>query len=204
MGHSDADLLLHAITDALLGAANLGDIGQMFPNTDPANRGRDSADMLRLAWEKVRQAGFRLVNLDCVVQTEIPKLSPMRSDLVASIAEILQVDRAAIGLKGKTGEGSGPIGQKELAEATVVALLARTGNSALPNSQSDEASSSSESDPNPIALPVHSPSPRHSPPPREPDMTEALHDSSRLAPNLRVYNTLTKTKEPLMTQKPGA
>ena len=200
VGHSDADLLLHAITDALLGAANLGDIGQMFPNTDPANRGRDSADMLRLAWEKVRQAGFRLVNLDCVVQTEIPKLSPVRGTLIASIAEILQVDPAAIGLKGKTGEGSGPIGHKELAEATVVALLAQTGNSALANQPSLAVST----DPKPIAPSVPSPSPRHAPPPREPDMTEALHDSSRLAPNLRVYNTLTKTKEPLMTQQPGA
>src|SRR5690606_7623447 len=70
IGHSDADVLLHAVTDALLGAAGLADIGQLFPNTDPANKGRDSAELLRLAYEQVQAAGWELVNLDCVVHAE--------------------------------------------------------------------------------------------------------------------------------------
>ena len=76
IGHSDADVLLHAITDALLGAAALGDIGELFPDTDAANRGRDSAEMLRQAARAVRRAGYQIVNLDCIVFAQRPKLSP--------------------------------------------------------------------------------------------------------------------------------
>jgi 2-C-methyl-D-erythritol 2,4-cyclodiphosphate synthase len=125
VGHSDADVLLHAITDALLGAANLGDIGEFFPNTDPANKGRDSAEMLALAYQAVKNAGFRLVNLDCIVFAQRPKLSPHKALLRQRIAEILGVDADQIGLKGKTGEEVGIIGREEAMMAQCVALLAQ-------------------------------------------------------------------------------
>lgn len=124
VGHSDADVLLHAITDALLGAAGLEDIGQLFPNTDPANKDRDSREMLKIAYQKVQQTGFQLVNLDCVIQTEVPKLNPLKTRIRKSVADLLDTSPDKIGVKGKTGEGSGEIGQGRLAESMVVALLA--------------------------------------------------------------------------------
>jgi 2-C-methyl-D-erythritol 2,4-cyclodiphosphate synthase len=123
VGHSDADVLLHAITDALLGGAGLGDIGEMFPNSDAANRGRDSAQMLLLAYEEVREAGFCLRNLDCVVMAEQPKLSPHKLALRQRIADILGVAVEQIGIKGKTGEGAGSVGRGEIIAAQCVALL---------------------------------------------------------------------------------
>lgn len=123
VGHSDADVLLHAITDALLGAAGLSDIGELFPNTDPANAGRDSADFLRLAYDQVQAAGYELVNLDCVVAAQLPKLSPYKPAMRERIAEILGVTADQIGLKAKTGEAVGPVGREEAIEARCVALL---------------------------------------------------------------------------------
>jgi 2-C-methyl-D-erythritol 2,4-cyclodiphosphate synthase len=123
IGHSDADVLLHAITDALLGAANLGDIGELFPNTDEANRGRDSAEMLRLAYAEVRRVGWELVNLDCVVLAQRPKLSPHKLAIRQRIAAILGCSVEQIGLKGKTGEGVGPVGREEAVVAECVALV---------------------------------------------------------------------------------
>jgi 2-C-methyl-D-erythritol 2,4-cyclodiphosphate synthase len=123
VGHSDADVLLHAITDALLGAAGLPDIGVLFPNTEEANRGRDSADMLRLAYQRVTAAGYRLANLDAVVHAQRPKLSPHKAAIVDRIAAILGVEPNQINMKAKTGEGVGPVGQEELIEARCVALL---------------------------------------------------------------------------------
>ncbi|MFM7184005.1 MAG: 2-C-methyl-D-erythritol 2,4-cyclodiphosphate synthase [Planctomycetota bacterium] len=125
IGHSDADVLLHAITDALLGAAALGDIGQMFPDTAPENRGRDSADMLRRAADAVAAAGWRLVNLDCVIFAQRPKILPHRAAIRRRIAEILGVDEAAVWLKAKTGEGVGPIGEERAIAAECVALVER-------------------------------------------------------------------------------
>jgi 2-C-methyl-D-erythritol 2,4-cyclodiphosphate synthase len=125
VGHSDADVLLHAVTDALLGAAGLPDIGELFPNTDEANRGRDSAQMLRLAYDRVRTAGWRIVNLDCVVAAERPKISPFKDRIVARIAEVLGIESARVGVKAKTGEGVGPVGSGELIEARCVVLLER-------------------------------------------------------------------------------
>jgi 2-C-methyl-D-erythritol 2,4-cyclodiphosphate synthase len=123
VGHSDADVLLHAITDALLGAAALGDIGQMFPDTDPANRGRDSAEMLIAAHDAVTAIGFRVINIDCIVFAQRPKLLPYRQTVRERIAGILQIEPERIGLKGKTGEGLGPVGQEEAISAECVALL---------------------------------------------------------------------------------
>lgn len=123
VGHSDADVLLHAVTDALLGAAGLADIGELFPNTAEENRDRDSAEMLRLAYEKVTAAGFRLVNLDCVVSAQAPKLSPHKDRMRQRIASILGASPQYIGLKAKTGEEVGPVGRGEAIEARVVALV---------------------------------------------------------------------------------
>jgi len=125
IGHSDADVLLHAITDALLGAAALGDIGEMFPDTDPANQGRDSADMLRRALDRVSAAGWRIVNLDCVILAQRPKILPHRPAIRRRIAEILGIDEAAVWLKAKTGEGVGPIGEELAVGAECVVLIER-------------------------------------------------------------------------------
>ena len=125
VGHSDADVLLHAVTDALLGAAGLADIGQLFPNTDAANRGRDSAEILQLAYERVRAAGWRLVNLDCVIAAERPKIAPVKEAIVARIASILGVEAQRINVKAKTGEGVGPVGLEKVIEARCVALIER-------------------------------------------------------------------------------
>lgn len=125
IGHSDADVLLHAITDALLGAAALGDIGEMFPDTDPANRGRDSADMLHQALERVTAAGWRIVNLDCVIFAQRPRILPHRPAMRDRIAEILGVGVDAIWLKAKTGEGVGPIGEELAVAAECVVLVER-------------------------------------------------------------------------------
>jgi 2-C-methyl-D-erythritol 2,4-cyclodiphosphate synthase len=125
IGHSDADVLLHAITDAILGAAGLEDIGQLFPDTAAENKNRDSAEMLSLAWERVASFGYAIVNLDCVIRLERPKLSPYKSAIRGRIAEILKTDSQQISLKGKTGESIGDIGQSRLCEAHCVVLLQR-------------------------------------------------------------------------------
>jgi 2-C-methyl-D-erythritol 2,4-cyclodiphosphate synthase len=125
IGHSDADVLLHAITDAILGAAALGDIGEMFPDTDPANKGRDSADILRRAAARVAAAGWRLANLDCVILAQRPKILPHRPAMRRRIAEILGVEESAVWLKAKTGESVGPIGEELAIGAECVVLLER-------------------------------------------------------------------------------
>ena len=127
VGHSDADVLLHAVTDALLGAAGLPDIGELFPNTDPANAGRDSAEMLSLAYQRVQQAGYQLANLDCVVAAQQPKLSPYKDGIRHAIAGILGVNPTQIGVKAKTGEAVGPVGREEAIEARCVALISACG-----------------------------------------------------------------------------
>jgi 2-C-methyl-D-erythritol 2,4-cyclodiphosphate synthase len=123
VGHSDADVLLHAVTDALLGAAALEDIGEMFPDTDPANRGRDSAEMLTIAYGRVREAGYRVVNVDCIVFAQRPKLAPHKEKIQRRIAQLLEIDAENVGLKAKTGELVGPVGREEAIMAQCVALL---------------------------------------------------------------------------------
>ena len=122
-GHSDADVLLHAVTDALLGAAALGDIGELFPNTDESNRGRDSGEMLRLTTQKVRDNGFQIINLDCIVFAQKPKLSPIKSKIAANIASLIGVSEDRVGVKAKTGEKVGPVGEELAMQAQCVALL---------------------------------------------------------------------------------
>jgi 2-C-methyl-D-erythritol 2,4-cyclodiphosphate synthase len=123
VGHSDADPLLHAVTDDLLGAAALGDIGELFPDTDAANRGRDSAEMLTLACEKVTARGFRVVNLDCIVFTEKPKLTSYKQRICQRIADLLGIPAECVSVKAKTGETVGPVGRREAIMAQCVALL---------------------------------------------------------------------------------
>ncbi len=123
VGHSDADVLLHAVTDALLGAAALGDIGEMFPDTDASNRGRDSGQMLQQAWQMIAERGFRIVNIDCIVHAEQPKLSPYKEAIRQRIASLLQIPADCVGVKAKTGETVGPVGRQEAIEAECVALL---------------------------------------------------------------------------------
>jgi 2-C-methyl-D-erythritol 2,4-cyclodiphosphate synthase len=124
-GHSDADVLLHAVTDAILGAAALGDIGEFFPDNAPENKGRDSADMLGLAWEAVQKSGFQINNLDCIVFAQKPKLSPYKRQIAARIAEILGLEESQVGVKAKTGESVGPVGEEKIMMAQAVALLHR-------------------------------------------------------------------------------
>lgn len=124
-GHSDADVLLHAVTDAVLGAAGLGDIGRHFPDTDPAYKGADSRVLLRAAWGKVRDAGWRVVNVDATVHAQAPKIGPHAAAMVANIAADLEVDAGAVNVKAKTNEHLGYLGRKEGIAATVVALIAR-------------------------------------------------------------------------------
>ena len=126
VGHSDADVLLHAITDALLGAAALGDIGEMFPDTDPRHQGRDSAEMLQLAYQRVREDGYRVGNLDCVVFAQRPKLVPHKQTIRQRIASLLELDVGQVGLKGKTGENVGPVGRGEAIMAECIVLLEPT------------------------------------------------------------------------------
>jgi len=124
-GHSDGDVLLHAVTDALLGAIAQGDIGDLFPDTADENRGRDSADMLRGAWQRVLEAGYRLRNLDCIVFAERPRLGAYKRQICQHVAEILQVAPDQVGLQAKTGEGAGPVGRQEVIAAECIVLLSR-------------------------------------------------------------------------------
>jgi 2-C-methyl-D-erythritol 2,4-cyclodiphosphate synthase len=125
VGHSDADVLLHAITDAILGAAALGDIGEMFPDTEEENRGRDSGEMLRAAAARLSAAGWGVGNLDCVIFAQRPKILPHRERIRASVAYLLGIDVDAVGLKAKTGEGVGPVGEEKAISAECIALLVR-------------------------------------------------------------------------------
>jgi 2-C-methyl-D-erythritol 2,4-cyclodiphosphate synthase len=123
LGHSDGDVLAHAVTDALLGAAGLGDIGEHFPPSDPAWKDADSLVMLRSAFSLVREAGWKVVNLDCVVICEKPRVLPYRDAIRASLAKALGIDPGAVFVKGKSAEGIGPLGEGLAAEALAVCLL---------------------------------------------------------------------------------
>jgi 2-C-methyl-D-erythritol 2,4-cyclodiphosphate synthase len=125
LGHSDADVLLHAITDALLGAAGLGDIGRHFPDTDPQFRGADSAMLLAEAARRVRAAGWRIGNIDSTVIAQAPKLAPHIPAMCACIAAALEIAVEQVNVKAKTAEKLGPVGEGRAMEARAVALLHR-------------------------------------------------------------------------------
>ena len=130
VGHSDADVLVHAITDALLGAIAQGDIGELFPNTDAQNKGRDSEEFLLAARDRVTGAGYQVVNLDCIVFAEEPKLSPYKRAMSQAIALALGVATDAVNVKAKTGEGVGPVGRREAISSQCIALLAASSQPA--------------------------------------------------------------------------
>ncbi len=123
LGHSDADVLLHAITDAVLGAAGLGDIGRHFPDTDARFKGADSAVLLAEAMRRVRDKGWELVNIDSTIVAQAPKLAPHMADIQASVARALGVSPDQVNVKAKTAEKLGPVGQGHSMEARAVALL---------------------------------------------------------------------------------
>ena len=123
LGHSDVDVLAHAIIDAILGAAALGDIGEFYPDTDPALKDVNSLDVLKKAWQRVKTEGWLLVNLDCVVICEKPKILPYREIIRNKLAEALEVEPGKVFVKGKTNEGIGPLGKSEAVEALVVCLI---------------------------------------------------------------------------------
>lgn len=123
LGHSDADALLHAITDALLGAAALGDIGKLYPDTDVHNKDADSRVLLRKAYQKVQQAGWQLVNVDATVIAQQPKLRPYIDQMRANIAAELNVTLDRVNIKGKTNEKLGYLGREEAIEAQAIVLL---------------------------------------------------------------------------------
>jgi 2-C-methyl-D-erythritol 2,4-cyclodiphosphate synthase len=123
VGHSDADVLMHAVTDALLGAAGLGDIGDWFPNTDPQWSDADSSIFVRKSVEAVRDHGWQVINLDCTISAQEPKLSPYKSQIRNRLAELLEVSIEAVNVKAKTGENVGPIGRMEAISADAIVLL---------------------------------------------------------------------------------
>ena len=123
LGHSDADVLLHAITDALLGAAGLGDIGRHFPDTDSAFKGADSRELLSQTMALVVKAGWVIVNIDATVIAQAPKLAPHMDKIRESVAHCLGVDLQRINIKAKTKEGCDSVGKKEAIEVHAIALL---------------------------------------------------------------------------------
>ncbi len=127
-GHSDADVVLHAVADALLGAAALGDIGEHFPDTDPKWKGLDSSRLLSEVVETVARAGWTVGNCDVVIHAQEPKLTPHKPAIRETIARLLRVAPTAVNVKAKTGENVGPIGRGEaIASEAIVLLLPREG-----------------------------------------------------------------------------
>lgn len=125
LGHSDADALLHAITDAILGAAALGDIGTLFPDTDARFQGADSAELLAHAWAQAQALGYALANVDATVVAQAPKLAPYKAAMRQRIAAILGVRQEQVNVKAKTAEKLGPVGQGLSIECRAVVLLQR-------------------------------------------------------------------------------
>jgi 2-C-methyl-D-erythritol 2,4-cyclodiphosphate synthase/2-C-methyl-D-erythritol 4-phosphate cytidylyltransferase len=123
LGHSDADALLHAITDALLGAAGLGDIGKHFPDTDPQYKNADSAKLLKYTHELLKSKGFEVINIDSTIICQEPKLSQHIPSMMASISQLLGIHEACLNIKAKTNEGLGYLGQSEAIEAQAIVLV---------------------------------------------------------------------------------
>lgn len=127
IAHSDGDVLLHAVTDAILGALGLPDIGQLFPDHDPKNESADSAIFLREASRRMREAGWEIGNIDCTVICEQPKIGPHRAEIVANIARVLDCPAALVNVKGKTNEKVDAVGEgRAIAVHAIVLLKPRT------------------------------------------------------------------------------
>jgi 2-C-methyl-D-erythritol 2,4-cyclodiphosphate synthase len=131
-GHSDADALAHAITDALLGAAGLGDIGRHFADTDPAFKGADSMRLLAEVLQRVRAAGFEIANIDSTVIAQAPKLAPHIDAMRSRLAQVLGLDVDQVNVKAKTAEKMGPVGEGRAIEARAVCLLLQQASAAPP------------------------------------------------------------------------
>ena len=127
LGHSDADVLAHAVADAVLGAARLGDIGKLFPDDDPAYEGADSLVLLSRVADLVREKGFRILDVDSTVAAQAPKLAPYRDQMRENLADALGLGTENVGVKATTTEHLGFVGRKEGIAAWAVALLERTG-----------------------------------------------------------------------------
>ncbi len=123
LGHSDGDVLAHAITDAILGASGLGDIGELFPPGDETWKDADSMELLRTAYQKIKDDGWKIINIDCVVTCEKPKILLHRGAIRENIARILEIDVSSVFVKGKTNEGLGEIGGGLAVEALALCLL---------------------------------------------------------------------------------
>ena len=123
LGHSDADVVLHAICDAMLGAAGLADIGELFPDTDPAYKDADSRELLRNVIRRIRDAGLGINNVDIIIHAERPKLGPHKARIRASVAELLSLPESAVGVKATTNEGLGEIGRGEAIACWAAVLL---------------------------------------------------------------------------------
>ena len=125
LGHSDADVLLHAITDALLGAAGMGDIGRLFPDTDERYRGADSRELLRIVRDRLEQGGWRIVNVDSTINAQRPKMAPHIPRMVSIIAQDLRIPPECVNVKAKTAEKLGFVGREEGISTEAVALIER-------------------------------------------------------------------------------
>jgi 2-C-methyl-D-erythritol 2,4-cyclodiphosphate synthase len=125
VGHSDADVVLHAVTDALLGAAGLGDIGDAYPDTNPAYRGCDSRIFLRETLTRLKEAGWRLVNADVIIFAQEPKLGPIKAEIRRNLAGLLGLEADWVNVKAKTGERVGAIGRAEAIACQAVVLIDR-------------------------------------------------------------------------------
>jgi 2-C-methyl-D-erythritol 2,4-cyclodiphosphate synthase len=124
-GHSDADVVLHALTDALLGAASLGDIGDAYPDTDPAYRDCDSSLFVRETLARLNQGGWRVVNVDVIIFAQAPKLGPVKAQIRDRLAELLELAADAVNVKAKTGEKVGTIGRAEAIACQVAVLITK-------------------------------------------------------------------------------
>jgi len=124
-GHSDADVVLHALTDALLGAAGLGDIGDAYPDSDPLWKDADSRWFLQETLRRLQQQGWQVVNVDVIIFAQEPKLGPLKAEIRTNLAQLLGLDASCVNVKAKTGEQVGPIGRAEALACQAVALIER-------------------------------------------------------------------------------
>jgi 2-C-methyl-D-erythritol 2,4-cyclodiphosphate synthase len=128
MGHSDADVVLHAVADALLGASSLGDIGELFPDTDPQWKGLDGGVLLKEVVDRVSRLGWRVGNCDVVIHAQEPKLTPHKPAICANLADLLRVTLGDVNVKAKTGEHVGPIGRGEAIACEAIVLLVKAAD----------------------------------------------------------------------------